>query len=184
MSDEILGDRRKALEEQFFHKQDAELIERLRAQREGAERREALAAVSGIEDPATLDRLVDSGISPDTLAALRLVPLVATAWADGKIDAGERKAVLRAAASCGIAPGTSAHTLLDGWLGRRPAPELVSTWVGYVQALPDAVRSSLREELLDQARRVARATGGFLGLGSKISPDEKRVLSELERAFG
>jgi hypothetical protein len=37
--------------------------------------------------------------------------------------------------------------------------------------------------VLDRARAVATAAGGFLGLGAKISPAEEEVLRTLERAF-
>jgi hypothetical protein len=37
--------------------------------------------------------------------------------------------------------------------------------------------------LLDTARAVASASGGILGLGSRISGAEERVLGQLELAF-
>jgi hypothetical protein len=41
----------------------------------------------------------------------------------------------------------------------------------------------LRHELLDRAESVARAAGGFLGFGDAMSPAERSVLAELEKAF-
>ena len=41
----------------------------------------------------------------------------------------------------------------------------------------------LKESLLDRARAVAGASGGFLGLGSKISNAEADMIGRLERAF-
>jgi hypothetical protein len=52
-----------------------------------------------------------------------------------------------------------------------------------VKALPAQVREALRPDVLGRAREVAEAAGGFLGLGSKVSDDERRVLGELERAL-
>jgi hypothetical protein len=40
----------------------------------------------------------------------------------------------------------------------------------------------LRETVIGQARAVAEAAGGFLGLG-KVSPAEDEMLRRLERAF-
>src|SRR5438105_8011251 len=94
MADELFGDRRKALEEAFFAKQNERVKQQLRAKQEGQARREALAAASGIRDEGVLDQLVALGLGAETLAALSLVPLVEVAWADGTIDAKERAAIL------------------------------------------------------------------------------------------
>src|SRR5713226_8693532 len=93
MTDELFGDRRKALEEAFFAKQNERVKQQLRAKQEGQARREALAAASGIRDEGVLDKLVSLGLGAETLAVLSLVPLVEVAWADGTIDAKERAAI-------------------------------------------------------------------------------------------
>jgi hypothetical protein len=36
---------------------------------------------------------------------------------------------------------------------------------------------------MNRARAVAQASGGILGLGSKISSNEQRVLDAIEKAF-
>ena len=43
---------------------------------------------------------------------------------------------------------------------------------------------TLRREILERAGDVARASGGLLGFGEKISPTEQAVLAELQHAFG
>jgi hypothetical protein len=40
-------------------------------------------------------------------------------------------------------------------------------------------RDEIRASALERARSVAEATGGFLGLTSRISPQEKAVLDDL-----
>jgi hypothetical protein len=50
-------------------------------------------------------------------------------------------------------------------------------------ALKPGEKRALRDELLGRARQVAEATGGFLGLGNKISPEEQVVLDELAKVF-
>jgi hypothetical protein len=184
MGEEILSDRRKALEDQFFQKQDAALLRRLREASAGEAARKQLSEASGIRDPAAIDAIVAAGIEAETLAALGVVPLIAVAWADGKLESNERSAVLQAAASAGLAKGTPAHALLEGWLAVRPSPSLLEAWRGYVSALPEAVRRALRTDVLGRAREIAAAAGGFLGLGRKVSADEARVLAELERSLG
>lgn len=187
MSDEVLGDRRRALEDSFFAKQNAKLIEDLRKTHDGELQVRGLSAASGITDSTVLHSLVDHGITAETLAALALIPLVAVAWADGTVEDRERKAVMEGARASGINEGGISHALLEHWLGERPGPDLLETWKGYTRALVATLswdlRESLKDDLLGRARDVARAAGGFLGLGPKISPEESEVLAELEQAF-
>ncbi len=186
MSNEPLDDRRRALEEAFFAKQNAALRQRLAEPEEVRARKDAFAAASGITDPAVLDSLVKLDITPETLAAISLVPLVAVAWADGSIDAKERAAVLSGAAQGGLKPGAIGYDLLEKWLESAPPASLVEAWKGYVAAITakmdHASRRALQEPLIDRARMVALATGGFLGL-RKISDEEERVLHDLTKAF-
>lgn len=177
----------RELEDSFFLQEDQLLIERLKALRRMEESREALAQASGISDPKVLQRLVELGVRPECVAPLALVPIVEVAWADGSVDDRERKAVLDAAEARGIRAGDIQHTLLESWLAHRPAPALLEAWQHYVTGLlPQlgaAERQALRGELLDRARAVAEASGGFLGLGSKVSKAEAAVLAQLDRAF-
>ena len=107
--------------------------------------------------------------------------------ADGTVDAKERKAVLEAAEGAGIAKGDSPHALLEAWLEVRPPENFMDAWEGYARELRDvlgeAQRESVRRDIVDRARSVAEATGGVLGLGSKISREEKEVLKRVEAAL-
>jgi hypothetical protein len=186
MAEEFLGDRKRAMEEEFFRKHEKALIERLRAERSRQTAREALAAASGVTDPAALDRLVALGIDPDTLLALRLVPLVAVAWADGQLDPRERQAVLSALAAAGVAPASAAYGLVQGWLQSPPPPTMLQAWASYASglsaSLPPAERATLRTTVMGQARAVAETAGGFLGVG-KVSAAEEETLARMERAL-
>lgn len=181
-----LTDRKKALEEQFFARQERELRERVQAEAAEKERRQALAEASGIRDPALLDRLAALELDGGTIAALGLVPLVEVAWADGSLHERERTAVLRSAEDAGVTQGSSAHDLLESWLEHRPGPELLEAWKRYVQSLAEnldeAERRALRHDLLSRSRAVAEAAGGMLGLG-KVSDAEEAMIRDLESAF-
>lgn len=186
MADGILDDRRVALEEAFFKKENERLRARLQAERERENTRKALAGEIGLEDPALLDRLVELGIRIDTIEALVLVPLALVAWADGKMDAREREAVLRGAEAAGITAGSPAFGLLDTWTKQRPPRELLDSWRAYISELMKELsadqRWALEERILGRARKVAEATGGFLGMAS-VSREEEAVLAELKSAF-
>jgi hypothetical protein len=184
---EILRDRGRSLEDEFFRREDQRLLARLNELKTVETTRAALAKASGIDDPAVLDALLGLGIRAETVAALSVVPLVEVAWADGSLDAKERGAILEGARQSGIAPGSTAHALLEPWLERRPDAKLLSTWLQFVRDLRDRLSAEeaarLKSSLLDQARAVATASGGVLGLGAKVSNAEAAMLARLESAF-
>lgn len=187
MADKFLRDREKALEESFFAKQNQKLLESLRKKQEQAASREGLASVSGVADAEVLDRLVEIGIGPETWTALSVVPLVEVAWANGRVEDQERRAVLAGAEANGIVAKSLSYALLEGWLAHRPDGRLLQTWGEYIVGLkaslePGELRA-LRDEVLGRARNVAKSAGGFLGLGNKVSPEEEIVLQELAKAF-
>jgi hypothetical protein len=175
------------LEEEFFARESAALLEKLKQQGRQKERRAALRDVLPNAEDAFLDHLIAMDIEPGTVLALTLVPLAAVAWADGAIDAKERAAVLKAAEERGVVPGSPARQLLERWLEHQPGPRLIDTWKRYARGLwgtfDDAQRKLVRERTIEMARGIAEQTGGFLGLGSKVSPAERAVLEELERAL-
>jgi tellurite resistance protein len=171
----------------IFHEQDKHLREAFRKRLEKMERREQLTQVSGIRDEAVLDRLIELGITPETLAVLELVPLVFVAWADGRVQAEEREVIIALAKSAGIEPQDGRYPLLEHWLKRRPGAEMLEAWKQYVQEIRRQLDAKdaeeLRHELLDRTYSVARAAGGFLGFGDKMSPAERSVLDRLEEVF-
>ena len=187
MSKDLLANRGKALEESFFAKQNEALRQRLRVTEETRATKEALAAASGIADDIVLEKLVALNIGSETLAALSLIPLVAVAWADGSIDDKERSAVLSAAVEVGLSKQDISYQLFERWLAEPPTPALLANRKDYIVALSVTLshqaKHALKLELMGRAREVAKATGGFLGLGQKVSSVERAVLEELERAF-
>ena len=185
MSADALKDRGDALENEFFKRENAKALEALQGKRAAAASREALAEASGIPEGSVLDALVEAGITAETLAALSLVPLVAVAWADGKLDPGERDAIERAAESANLSADHRA--LLAEWLSAAPGAGLLDAWKAYVGALREGLDAdslaSLREKIVGGARGVAESAGGFLGLGNKVSDSEAAVLADLEACF-
>ncbi|HEU4368414.1 MAG TPA: hypothetical protein VFV05_09335 [Methylomirabilota bacterium] len=184
---EILRDRGRSLEDEFFRREDQRLLARLNELKAAETTREALAKAAGITKPAVLDALVKAGIRAETVAALSIVPLVEVAWADGTLDPNERRAVLDRAGDSGIARGSVEHGLLEAWLDRRPDPRLLDAWTHLVRGLCDQLgpeeAARLKAGLLERARAVAKASGGVFGLGSKVSSKEAAMLALLEAAF-
>jgi tellurite resistance protein len=182
---DTLNNAGKTLEDAFFAREDARLLQKLRERAQQQERRAAMREVVRVDDDALIDHLIELGLQPETVLALQLVPLAAMAWADGQMEPRERDAVLKAAAGQGIAPDGVAGQMLGSWLSQPPGPDLVDAWKRHMRALWPSLspkeRDEIRASAIERARSVAEAAGGFLGLTSKISPKEKAVLDELAR---
>jgi hypothetical protein len=109
------------------------------------------------------------------------------AWADGSITREEKAAVLRAAEARGIKSGSIERGLLEEWLERKPSAELIDAWSHYIAGLCDKLtedeKAAMKKEIVGGALAVAQASGGVLGI-NKISPEEKAVVTKMEKAFG
>lgn len=177
----------RSLEEEFFARQNQELIQKMRAEKSRAETKTQLTHYSGITDDSVLESLLDQNIQPSTLVALAFAPMVLTAWADGAIETAERNAILKAMGEQGIDANHPAYELLASWLKESPHANLFETWKAYVKGLsqsmdPNAYKS-LKTLIMQRTKAVAEASGGYLGLGSKVSALEKEQIAQLEKAF-
>lgn len=180
-------DRAKSLEDAFFYNKDKKLIEQLHKMEKMKETKAALAKVSGITNDSVLEKLVRLNVRPEVIASLAVIPLVEVAWADGEIHEEEEKAVLKAACVTFITKNSVDFDLLKSWLERKPDAKLLKAWIHYIEGLCEQLtinqRKALKKEFLGHAKEVAKAAGGFLGLGNKISKAEQKILDKLESAF-
>jgi hypothetical protein len=186
VSEDFLEERRSALENEFFHKEDQKKIADLKQDLHESTTKDELRKVSGMSDDAVLDQLVELGLTGKTVAALSLVPLIWVAWADGVIQDNERIAILNGAHGKGLEEGTPGYTLLEGWLAKKPADALFGAWETYIKTLAaqlnDEQNRLLRTQIVNFARVVAESAGGFLGIG-RVSASEEKVLERIGAAF-
>ena len=165
---------------------EKERLEKIRGLRKLKENKEELSKVSGIKNDAILKRLVELNVRPEVLVPIKVLPLVEVAWADGNVDALEKKAVLKAAHLMGFSEGSAGYLLIMQWLEHRPAPDHFEVWTHYVKDLCEQMtqeqKKAFREDFIGSARTVAQASGGFLGI-NKISEEENEMLKKLEAAF-
>ena len=186
MSEVTLEERGRALEDQFYDKQNQEKIAAMKSQLDTQSSKEALRKVSGMTDDAVLEKLVALGLRANTIAALSLVPLIQVAWADGTVQDNERTAILQGAHGKGLEKGTPGYELLQTWLTKRPSDELLEAWEAYIKALVaqlnDEQNRMLKNQIVGFAKMVAAAAGGFLGIG-RVSASEEKVLHRIEAAF-
>jgi hypothetical protein len=189
MNNTSIAQHRQALHDAFFQDRDQELLDFLQSESDFVEdsERAKLQTTSGVDDPHVLDALLQVGITSASMTAFMLLPLVRLAWADSKIQNGEFESILKAATEAGIDYGTPAYRLLNRWLEERPSEKMLEAWWTYAHALARELDNTsldaFRQATLGRARRVAEASGGLLGLGEKISENERLVLQDLANAL-
>lgn len=186
MSETTLEDRGRALENQFFDKDNQQKLAAMKQKLDGQGTRDELRKASGMADDAVLDKLVTLGLRANTIAALSLVPLIEVAWADGKIQDNERTAILQGAHGKGLETGTPGYELLQTWLAKPPHDDLFVAWEAYIKALTSQLNEEqnrlLKNQIIGFAKMVAASAGGILGFG-KVSATEDKVLHRIEAAF-
>ena len=101
-NDNPLGDRGRAIEDDYFRKRDRELIEKMRRASADEDMRRDLSSRTGLLDPEMLQELQALGFTPETAA---LLPLVQMAWAEGGVSDAERKLIVQIARTRGIDEG-------------------------------------------------------------------------------
>ena len=186
MSEVTLEERGRALENQFYEKENQEKLAAMKHKLDAQQSKEELRKASGMTDDAVLDRLVGLGLRANTIAALSLVPLIQVAWADGTIQDNERVAILQGAHGKGLEEGSDGYELLQSWLKRQPGDELFTAWESYIKSLAaqlnDEQNRLLKNQILGFAKLVAASAGGILGFG-RVSTTEEAVLHRIEAAF-
>jgi hypothetical protein len=186
VSDNTLEERGRALENQFFDKENKAKIAAMKEKLDAQQTREELRKASGMSDDAVLDKLVELGLRSNTIAALSLVPLIAVAWADGEIQDNERTAILQGAHGKGLEQGTDGYELLQTWLKTKPSEDLFVAWESYIKALASQLNEEqnrlLKNQIVGFAKMVATSAGGLLGFG-KVSGSEEKTLQRIEAAF-
>jgi hypothetical protein len=181
-----LRERGNALEDKFFADLDVQLLEELKAKQEREDTLAEFSRITCIKDESVLNSVIKLGITSQSIAALRVFPLVAVAWADGIVEEAEREKVMDLAS---IHLGNSdapSYKLLRSWLEKRPTEDVMDAWLTYakglVEALSDQDAESLKKSLLTEVKEVASASGGLLGWGS-ISKGEHLTMNKIESAL-
>jgi hypothetical protein len=188
---EFLGDRRRIQEEEYFQRQEQELIAKLQQRGRQEATRQLLIEGVGVADEEVLKDLEALGYTPETVMLLYLMPLLQVAWADGGVSDSERALIVEAGRVRGIKAGSAADELLAGWLAARPSDGLFEKTLRLVGTI---LQTRLVQEgedsgrdLLSYCTAIAAASGGILGFG-KVSAMEQSVLAritqEIERTHG
>ena len=177
---------RMALEGLFFRERDQKILARVRAEYRRRAMREALRDATGVPDDI-IDRILSLGVDTRSFPAFLFAPLIALAWADGRVDERERRAILDEIEAAGLSRRSAAHCVFVGWLTKQPPPDLMETWEQYIRALcrPLAPRERawLASAIRWRAHAVASASGGILGSRFRESKDKIELLERMDSAF-
>ncbi len=174
------------LEERFYHEIDNRLLDKLRSNISKEKTAEDIMRLTGLADAKLATKIAELDVTPETLAAFRLVPLIAVAWADDRVESNEEYAIKIAAEKVGIADDSPEMELIRAWTRKRPPAELFDAWCEYARALSDSLaeehRQTLATEMLQQVKSVATASGGVLGFGS-VSSSEQEIIDRVAKAL-
>lgn len=186
MSNASIEDRGRALEDEFFAREDQRKLAALREKLGEPASEQDLGEALGLADEGILQSLLTLGVTANSLAALRLIPLVAVAWADGQIQDEEKALLLTSAAKAGMAPGSPALLLLESWLQAKPQDSLLETWERYIKALVPSLSVEqtllLKNKILQSVKDIAAASGGVLGFAATAA-SESAIIRRVQEAF-
>jgi len=179
---DAFAERGRSLEEEYFHRKEREVIDKMRVRAAGEEQRRRLGENAGVADEEVLNDLQDLGYTPETVSLLHLVPLIQTAWAEGGVSEKERNLIVKAARSRGIDEGTPCDQQLNMWLSKRPSDEMFEKTLRAIrtilQAQPAPAREASEKDLLSLATAIASASGGIVGFRA-VSEEERQILTHI-----
>ena len=186
MADRDLWDeRRRTYESEYFQRRERELLEKMRERGRRERAQQELAEPVGVSDDEILSALHDLGYTRETVTLLHLVPLLHVAWIDGSVSSAERAGILEAAKLRGVEESSPAYRQLVGWLDKNPGIGFFEDTLRLIGNLlvimPESESTKHKQDLLSYSNAIARASGGILGLGNKVSSAEQEALDRIAR---
>lgn len=137
-----------------------------------------------------VERLRESGYQPGEFPLLCLAPLVRLAWAEGRAQKAEQRAILRIAAKLGITKNHAHYGDLLEWLAERPTDaffdEANAILREILDILPPGESDGLRQILEAGCEAVAGAAPdvGFFRYRSSVTPEERDEIGRFNQSFG
>ena len=172
---------RRDNEEAYFNAIEMEQRRKLRQELEAAAHelaeKHAIAASLKTPDLSLAERIKALGFSGATARVFDLLPLVHVAWVDGTVQKGERAEILHVLEMRGVAQGSEGFQLMETLLEERPGDEYMSESLAVLKELVG--QGGRDAQLVVLCEQVASASGGFLGLGGKISEKERALIDEI-----
>ncbi len=190
MADDDPGRKRgRTSEDEYFARRDRELLETERRKAADAAELRRLGDALRLSDEELLAKLRAAGFGPSHVAVVHVLPALEVAWSDGAVGKAEGellKEQLRRH-SDGLQPSPEAIAKLDDFLLTRPSDQVFDQARRAAQLAVskagEAEGRQLATRIVAEARAVAAAAGGLLGLGT-VSTPERRALDALAAALG
>jgi tellurite resistance protein len=177
---------RRDEEEAYFKRREIEQRRKLREKLDAAAHelaeKHAIAHSVATSDMSLAERIKALGFSGATARVFDLLPLVHVAWADGTVHKNERAEILGVLEARGIAPGSEGFQLVESLLEERPSDDYMSESLAVLKELVG--QGGARADLVGLCEQVAAAAGGFLGLGGKVSGEERALIEEIAGHLG
>ena len=183
MTDHISSDE----EDKYFEQKQAEWREEVRREKRleaiRHEEREAIASTLDTNEEIAKEAL-ELGFAQETARLLPLVPMIQVAWADGSVSIGERERLEELMEEFGIEPDSEAADFLDQMLEEQPSDTFFKR-VNRVlsQFLEESAENWKSKSIVQHAREVAEASGGFFGLTDPVSSRERELLGQFAELF-
>jgi uncharacterized tellurite resistance protein B-like protein len=133
--------------------------------------------------------LAELKIPRENYRLVMMLPMVYVAWADGRIQAAERKLIMQIAADRGLLESGGRETL-EHWLSVAPSAARLQTDLAVLNELcsshsktDDEFDADCSQLLVAYCQDVADAAGGVLGLKSARHESEQAALKMIATAL-
>lgn len=171
-----LNSLRKAQEEEYFLKKNAEAAEKLKAF-------QALKA-SGVKDESLVKLLLEAGFDSDRVRALFLQPLVEVAWADGRVQSEEKELILQFANERKISEDSEAYKVLLNWIDKGPKDQSFLQAKALLEPLMLDKKAGGKDDptewIMKSVEDIAEITNTLFGFGFRmVSKEEKDFIQSL-----
>lgn len=160
------------------------IAEQLKTAKAAAEKRAELDRKASVIEQLPMVKLDDENLLP-------LVPLVKTAWAEGRITKRERHLIFEAAARMGIKPNTDSYKRLSEWLELHPTDEFYEYALGKLTQSWKNLDADEKKErkfaLISECTKIAEASGGsknFPAGGMRICEEEIAAVQRIAKRIG
>jgi hypothetical protein len=174
-------------EERYFSKRNAEARERIREELEASARKASdgrvIGQTLGTDKEAVIARLQDMGFDADKARVFDLLPLVHVAWADGQVQASERRLILDVLAQRGIESDSEAWLLVEALLEKRPSNTFLDETLSLLREVLGE-SNARTHNIVELCQKVAAAHGPLFGLFGSVSDDEKKLLEHIAASLG